>query len=136
MYGAPGTRTRRATGRLSAGHDRSGKSRDRRVKLVRIRNAGFETVSNISESGASMFGYDSKTTPDVLNAFRTDGIERYRSFVRIDDGRWLRIQGECRPVGSDREILVMLCATKTLVGNRYLQYIAAYRWPNGSTPRP
>ncbi|HEY1654777.1 MAG TPA: hypothetical protein VGF86_06675 [Candidatus Tumulicola sp.] len=45
------------------------------------------------------------------------------------DGRQLRIKDPCRMVGSDRQILVMICRTKILVGNRHLQYIAAYRWP-------
>jgi PQQ-like domain len=99
--------------------------------IVRIRKAAFEPVSTISGSGAGMFRYDSTTLPDILIVFRSDGGASYRSFVRIDDRRRLDIEGECQPVGSDRAILVMLCATKTIVGNRYLQYLTAYRWPNG-----
>jgi hypothetical protein len=99
--------------------------------IVRIRKAALETVSTISGSGTRMFGYDSKMLPDILSVFRSDGGASYRSFVRIDDGRRLRIEGECQPVGSDRAILVMLCATKRIVGNRYLQDVTAYRWPNG-----
>jgi hypothetical protein len=104
-------------------------------RIVRIRESGLETVSNISESGSTSVNYDSKETPGILSIF--DDVENSRSFVRIDDNRRLRIEGPCQLVGSDRELLAMLCTTKTLVGNRYLQYIAAYAWPHaGKTLRP
>jgi hypothetical protein len=97
-------------------------------QIVRIRESTLETVSDISEPGSTIFGYDSKTTPEILSVSRTDGVAT-PMFVRIDDGRRLRIEDPCQQAASDREVLVMLCRTKNFAGNRFLQYIAAYPWP-------
>jgi hypothetical protein len=98
-------------------------------QIVRIRESTLETVSDISEPGSTIFGYDSKTTPEILSVSRTDGVANSPMFVRIDDGRRLRIEDPCQQAASDREVLVMLCRTKNFAGNRFLQYIAAYPWP-------
>lgn len=98
-------------------------------QVVRIRGSALETVAKISESGSTIFGYDPTSAPEILNVSRTDDAANSRTFVRIDDGRRLRVEDPCQPAASDREILVMLCTTKILAGNRYRQYIAAYPWP-------
>jgi hypothetical protein len=98
-------------------------------RIVRIRDSGLETVSNIPESASTTFGYDSKTTPEIMSVSRTDDVANFRAFVRIDDRRRLRIEDLCQAVASDREILAMLCTTKTIAGNRFRQYVAAYPWP-------
>lgn len=102
-------------------------------EIVRFRGAAFETVWSTLESGWSIFGYDAKTAPSILSIM--GGMVGNRRIVRVEDGRQLLVKDPCQAVGSDRNILVMLCTTTTLVGNRFLQYIAAYRWPNESIGR-
>jgi hypothetical protein len=104
------------------------------ARLEAQRARAFETAFSIPESGSSLVGFDAKTAPGILTVTPTDGVVRYRSYVRIDADRQLRIDAPCQAVGSDDAILVMLCTTTTLVGNRVLQYIAAYPWPNAAQP--
>ncbi len=57
-----------------------------------------------------------------------------QTFVRVADGARLSITSPCLMVGAYRDFVLTLCTTDTLVGNRYLQYVAAYRW-HGKGPR-
>jgi hypothetical protein len=97
--------------------------------IVRIRKSTLETVSDISEPGSTIFGYDSNTIPEILSISRTDGVANFAIFVRIDDGRRLRVEDQCRQAASDSKILVMICTTKGFAANGFRQYIAAYPWP-------
>jgi hypothetical protein len=97
-------------------------------KIVRLRGAAFDVVWSVPGSESTTFGYDPKAAPDVLTIGSTDGADSYGRFLRTD-GMQLLVKDPCQMVGSDRQLLVTLCRTRTLVGNRYLQYLAAYRWP-------
>jgi phosphopantetheine adenylyltransferase len=71
--------------------------------------------------------YDGSTAPGVLmirNAYGASG----RTFVRTHDGAQLYVTDQCQMAGANHDRVVMICTTDTLVGNRNLQYVAAYRW--------
>ena len=102
-------------------------------ELVRVRNGVLEPVWSARESGPVIFGYDADGAPGVLTLGNTD-LPRRQTFVRTYDGAQLVVTAPCQLFGASRELLLMLCTTDTLVGNRYLQYLAAYRW-HGPVPR-
>ena len=101
--------------------------------IVRIRNGALEPRWSSHESGPVILGYDAHTAPDVLTIGDTN-LPRSQTFVRTYDGAQLFVTGPCQMWGANRDLVLMLCTTDTLVGNRYLQYVAAYRW-HGAVPR-
>jgi hypothetical protein len=96
-------------------------------QIVRIRNGVLDPLWSSRESGPVIFGYDPDLAPDVLTIRNTDG-SKGQTLVRTYDGAELFIADPCQLFGAGRDLVLMLCTTDTLVGNRYLQYIAAYRW--------
>jgi hypothetical protein len=102
-------------------------------EIVRIRNGALEPLWSSRESGPIDFSYDGGASPDVLT-IRNTSEPRGQTFVRIYDGARLFVTDPCPMVGANRDLVLMLCTTDTLVGNRYLQYLAAYRW-HGTVPR-
>ncbi|MDB5070627.1 MAG: hypothetical protein JWM87_1738 [Candidatus Eremiobacteraeota bacterium] len=100
-------------------------------EIVRIRNGALEPLWSSRESGPVIFGYDPDAAPDVVTIRNTD--ERSgQTLVRTYDGAQLFVTDACNMAGANRELVLMLCTTDTLVGNRYLQYLAAYRWHGAS----
>lgn len=97
-------------------------------EIVRIRNGTLEALWSSRESAPGMFGYEPALAPDVLSVRKTDGSNG-QTLVRIYDGTQLFVTDPCQLYGASRDLLVMLCTTDVLAGNRYLQYVAAYRWP-------
>jgi len=100
------------------------------AEIARLRGDAFEAIWSMPGSRV-----DPEVAPDVVSipitSLRAVG---YRLFVRTD-GKQLLIEDPCAMVASDRQILVARCTTGTLVGKRYRQYLAAYRWPNYGSPR-
>ena len=102
-------------------------------EIVRIRNGALESLWSSRESGPVDFSYEGVAAPDVVT-IRNTSEPRGQTFVRMNDGARLFIMDPCQMVGANRDLVLMLCTTDTLVGNRYLQYVAAYRW-HGRSPR-
>jgi hypothetical protein len=96
-------------------------------EIVRIRNGALEPLWSARELGPVSFGYDPDAAPDVLTIRNTDG-RRGQTFVRTYDGAQLFVTDPCNMASANRDLVLMICTTETLVGNRYLQYVAAYRW--------
>ncbi len=98
-------------------------------EIVRIRNGALEPLWSSRESGPVNFSYDADAAPGVLT-IRNTSEPRGQTFVRIYDGAQLFVTDPCQMAGANRNLVLMICTTDTLVGNRYLQYVAAYRWAN------
>ncbi len=96
-------------------------------QIVRIRNGALEPLWSSRESAPVILGYDARTASDVLTIGDTN-LPRSQTFVRTYDGVQLVVTAPCQMVGANRDLVLMLCTTDTLVGNRYLQYVAAYPW--------
>jgi hypothetical protein len=96
-------------------------------QIVRIRNGALEPLWSSRESGPVIFGYQADVAPDVLTIGDTN-LPRSQTLVRTYDGAQLFVTGPCQMWGANRDLVLMLCTTDNLVGNRYLQYVAAYRW--------
>jgi hypothetical protein len=96
-------------------------------EIVRVRKGALEPLWSSRESGPVDFTYDADAAPGVLTIRNTSGT-RGQTFVRIADGAQLFVTDPCQMVGANRNLVLMVCTTETLVGNRYLQYLAAYRW--------
>ncbi len=101
-------------------------------EIARIHNGALEPLWSSRESGPVSFSYDGGGAPGVL-AIKVNNEPR-QMFVRMHDGAQLIVTDPCQMVGANRDLVLMLCATDTLVANRYLQYVAAYRW-HGAGPR-
>ena len=95
--------------------------------LVRLRGGALEPVWSSRQSGPVTFGYQRDTAPDVLTISTINGTNA-QTLVRTYDGAHLFVTDPCQVRGANHALVVMLCTTDTLVGNRYLQYMAAYRW--------
>lgn len=98
-------------------------------EIVRIRNGSLEALWSSRESGSVIFGDDVNGVLTIINTSEPRG----QTFVRTDDGASLFVTDPCQKYGANRDLVVMLCTTNTLVRNRYLQYVAAYRW-QGAVP--
>ena len=109
-------------------------------EIVRIRNGAFEAVWETRESGAPVIGYDPIETPGVV-MFQHVNEPRgpatpVRTFVRTSDGAEIDVTDPCGLTAGSKHLVVTICNTETLVGNRYLQYVAAYRWHEVPRSRP
>jgi putative pyrroloquinoline-quinone binding quinoprotein len=102
-------------------------------EIVRIRNGALEPRWSSRESGPVILGYHADMAPDVLTIGNTI-LPRSQTFVRTYDGAQLFVTGPCQMWGANRDLVLMVCTTDTLVGNRYLEYVAAYRW-HDTAPR-
>ncbi len=102
-------------------------------QIVRIRNGALEPLWSSRESRPVILGYDADAAPAVLKIGNTD-LPRRQTFVRTYDGTQLFITDPCQLFGANRDVVLTLCTTDTLIGNRYLEYLAAYRW-HGTAPR-
>ncbi len=102
-------------------------------QIVRIRNGALEPLWSSRESGPVIFGYDADAAPGALTVGNTD-LPRSQTFVRTYDGAQLFVTAPCQMVGANPDLVLTVCTTDTLVGNRYVQYVAAYRW-HGAGPR-
>ena len=96
-------------------------------EIARVRNGALEPRWRRVESGSVTFGYDANVGPDVLT-IRSADQSWSQTFVKTDDGAEIFVTGPCHMVGANKDFVVTLCTTNTLVGNRYLEYVAAYRW--------
>lgn len=96
-------------------------------EIVRLRNGTLEPLWSSRESRPVDFSYDGGAAPDVLSIRYTDGPSG-RAFVRTYDGARMFVGDPCQMAGANRDMIVMICTTDTLVDNRNLQYVAAYRW--------
>jgi hypothetical protein len=95
-------------------------------EIARLRDDAFATIFRIREDPTLPYFFLSVAgNPDVLSLARAGGAS---TFVRADDGSQLTIDGGGQPVAASKELLVLLRSTNVLVGNRYQQYIAGYRW--------
>jgi hypothetical protein len=65
-------------------------------------------------------------TPELQRVFTSVGPAQ--TFMRIADGRRIRLDGQCYPLASDRAALIAVCTTSVLAGNRYLQRLTSFRW--------
>jgi hypothetical protein len=102
-------------------------------EIVRIRNGRLEAVWSSRESGPVIIGYDANGAPDVLTV-RNNDESSGQTLVRTYDGAQLFVTDPCQMFGANRDLVLMVCTTDTRVGNRYLEYVAAYRW-HGAVPR-
>jgi hypothetical protein len=102
-------------------------------EVVRVRDATLETLWSEPEAGWVTFGYD-PDVPDVVTVLGTHQSTAGITLVRTSDGAHLVVSPTCSVVGSSDTLLVTICSTSTLVGHRYLQYAAAYRWPDAKRP--
>jgi hypothetical protein len=96
-------------------------------EIVDVRNGVLEPLWSELESGPALFAYDPASAADVVTVLHA-ATPPDKTFVRTDDGAHLFVTDQCTLVGSSADLLVTICTTSTLVGHRYLQYIAAYRW--------
>jgi hypothetical protein len=102
-------------------------------EIVRIRNGALEPLWSSRESVPVNFSYYADAAPDVL-MIRNTNEPGGQTFVRMRDGAQLFVTDPCHMSGGNGDLVLMVCETHTLVGNRYLQYLAAYRW-HGAVPR-
>ncbi|MBV8371246.1 MAG: PQQ-binding-like beta-propeller repeat protein [Candidatus Eremiobacteraeota bacterium] len=102
-------------------------------QVVRIRNGAIEALWRRPETGAVVIGYDASEMPDVVRFDTMNGPNMTQTLVRTTDGGELQVP--CAPAAVARGLVVSICNTQTLVGNRYLQYVAAYRWPEPQRPQ-
>ena len=103
-------------------------------QVVRIRSGAYEPLWRRLETGTAVIGYDASVTPDVVRFDTINGPNLAQTLVRTTDGAALDVP--CAPAAFGSGVVVSICNTQTLVGNRYLQYLAAYRWPEARRPQP
>ncbi len=101
-------------------------------EIVRIRNGTLEPVWSAPELGSIIFGYEPGVARDVVKISHSDGTAASQLFVRLPDGAQLSVTDPCQLWAANQQIVVTLCTTNEVVGNRYRQYVAAYRWPGRS----
>lgn len=102
-------------------------------EIVRIRNGALEPRWSARESGPVDFSYAADAAPDVVT-IRNTNDRKGQTFVRTHDGAQLFVTDPCSMAGANHHLVLLICTTETLVGNRYLQYLAAYRW-HAAVPR-
>jgi hypothetical protein len=90
-------------------------------EVVRMRSGTLEPLWSSRETVPVGFRYDGGAAPDVVTIRDTNGTGGER-LVRISDGAELFVADPCPVAGANHDLVLTLCTTQTLVGNRYLQY--------------